>query len=164
MSHWTFKCFLILSSLKAPNSRFIWVHTSGSVWHLNCCSNYIKKPNNILTWKPNSNSVWLAVCFSLQRVIWREIRLEMITNVYYRIYRWKIRFTNAYNDFCIILGTHKCVFHSSHKYQAIWTIKQFNKCTHHNLNKYDSFHSLQLHTDTQMYAALLSCGKLEPLV
>ncbi len=49
----------------------------------------------------------------------------------------KIRFTNVFNNFCIILGSHKCVFQSTNKYQAIWThVKQFYKCTHHNLNKY----------------------------
>ncbi len=35
-----------------------------------------------------------------------EVRLKTVTKVYNMIYKWKIRFTNVYNDLCVILGTH----------------------------------------------------------
>lgn len=49
---------------------------------------------------------WVTYC-ELGGKLWREMRLSVVTNVYYMIYKWKPGFKNVYNDFCVILGKDK---------------------------------------------------------
>lgn len=60
---------------------------------------------------------------------WSQICLNRFTNVYDKIHKHKLRFTNVYNCLWIILSTYKCMLQSTHVHSKLKTCRYIFKNT-----------------------------------